>query len=116
MKFQVDPVLSNVHERMRMTLIAKKERKRGGIIFKAQTIAEVINKMDAQYSSTESNEIPEVKDKKVQSIVKKNIKAESVNSKVDKMLALNLIKTSDVQWEKRQKFVMPRFVKKTDSP
>ena len=69
LKFEMDPVISNVHERMRITLLAKKERKRGGIMFKSATLAGVIERFDSQYSSRSSDNAPENKAKKVQKIV-----------------------------------------------
>ena len=80
-------------------------------MFKSDSLAEAIDRFDSQFSSRSSGDAPEIKAKKVAKIVKKNLKNESSTAKIDKMLALNVIASSDVQFEKRPKFTMPRFIK-----
>ena len=70
MKEDIDPVLSSVHERMRITLMSKKERAGGGIMFKPSTLARVIDKFEGQYSSGSSEDMAETKSRKVRTIIK----------------------------------------------
>ena len=64
-----------------------------GIMFTPTKLAEVLDEFDAQYSSNGSNPDDEDKEQQVRTIVAKNIKNESSASKIDKLLALNMIKT-----------------------
>ena len=107
----MDPIMSNVHNRMHMVLMSKNQRKNGEIMFKPELLARVIDKFEGQYSDTDSDEGPT--NERVKAIVKENIKTEKSTAKIDKLLALNEIRTLDVLWqEKKQKFVLPRFIKK----
>ena len=65
-------------------------------MFTPAQIAEVLEELDrAQMSSDSDDEFQPIQ-KKVDKIVKKNITAETSADKIDKMLALNSIKTQDV--------------------
>lgn len=82
-------------------------------MFTPAQIAEVLEELDRTYMSSDSDDEFQPIEKKVDKIVKKNITAETSADKIDKMLALNSIKTQDVltqtQEEKEQKFVMPEI-------
>ena len=82
-------------------------------MFTPAQIAEVLEELDKTYMSSDSDDEFQPIEKKVDKIVKKNITAETSADKIDKMLALNSIKTQDVLTqtieEKEQKFVMPEI-------
>ena len=43
LRYEIDPVLSGVHQRMRVSLLSTRERKAGGIMFRPATLAQVID-------------------------------------------------------------------------
>ena len=65
-------------------------------MFKPEVLANVISKFEGQYSDSSSDATPV--NKRVKAIVKENIKTEKSTSKIDKLLALNEIRTLDVLW------------------
>lgn len=65
-------------------------------MFTPAQIAEVIEELDRSYLSGDSDDLYPTVEKKVDKIVKKNITAETSADKIDKMLALNTIKTKDI--------------------
>ena len=95
-RFEMDPIMSNVHNRMHMVLMSKNQRKNGEIMFKPELLARVIDKFEGQYSDTDSDASPP--HERVKAIVKENIKTEKSTTKIDKLLALNEIRTLDVLW------------------
>ena len=110
----LDPLIRDVNDKMRKQLISMvKDDVQGGIMFTPAQIAEVIEELDRSYLSGDSDDLYPTVEKKVDKIVKKNITAETSADKIDKMLALNTIKTKDVLTktleEKEQKFVMPEI-------
>ena len=97
LRHEMDPIMKNVHDRMHMVLMSKSERRHGEIMFRPNLLADVINKFDGQYSEDSDSDGYKQNDK-VRKIVKKNIKNESSTTKIDKLLALNDIRTYDVHW------------------
>ena len=63
----------------------------------------MINHFETEYSSEESQESAGEKQRKVQSIVKTNIKQETAGQKIENMLAINFIKATDKNFQKRKK-------------
>ena len=63
----------------------------------------MIELFDAQYSSTDSDDCGIETKRKVNSMVRTNIKQETAGDKIETMLAMNTIKVSDVNWQKRKK-------------
>lgn len=88
---------------MRHSLVGKQKRKRGGIIYKSASIAQMVDEFDAQYSSDDTDDSGPEKARKVNNIVKTNIKLETAEDKIETMLAMNMIKVTDVNWQKRKK-------------
>ena len=81
-------------------------------MFTPKQIAEVIEELDRTYISSDDDELQPT-EKKVDKIVKKNLVTETSANKIDKMLALNQIKTQDILTqtieEKEPNFVMPEI-------
>ena len=81
-------------------------------MFTPKQIAEVIEELDRNYISSDDDELQPT-EQKVDKIVKKNLVTETSANKIDKMLALNQIKTQDILTqtieEKEPKFVMPEI-------
>ena len=81
-------------------------------MFTPKQIAEVIEELDRSYISSDDDELQPT-EQKVDKIVKKNLVTETSANKIDKMLALNQIKTQDILTqtieEKEPKFVMPEI-------
>ena len=63
-------------------------------MFTPKQIAEVIEELDRNYISSDDELQPT--EQKVDKIVKKNLVTETSANKIDKMLALNQIKTQDI--------------------
>ena len=63
----------------------------------------MINQIETQYSSNQSDNEAEEKRKQVQHIVKANIKRETAEEKIKNMLATNWIKATDVHFKEREK-------------